>query len=185
MAELCPPALPGDLVVSEIRPEQGGTFKQWIELYNASGLTLDLEGAIIDVLSIDGGTRLRLIVRRSLELADGEYVALGEAEDADADRPAYLGYGFGADFEQEGTPKDLPTSGAITVTACGEQIDRVQYEGLPDEGTFTLGTMPPTAEANDDDASWCVDTTPPEDTTEIGLPGTPGAANTPCVVPVF
>lgn len=178
MAELCPPALAGELVVSEIRPEQGGTFKQWIELYNASGLTLDLEGTIIDVLSIDGGTHLRLLVRRPLELAAGEYVALGE--DTDATRAEYLGYGFGGDFEQNGTAKDLPTSGAITVTACGDEIDRVVFEGLPDEGTYTLGTVPPDADANDDDASWCVDTTPSEDTTELGLPGTPGAANTPC-----
>ncbi len=178
-AELCPALLSGDLVVTEIRPEQGGTYAQWVELYNASGLDLDLEGLMVDVLAIDESVHLRLLVRRSLPLADGEYVALGEA--LDADRDAYLGYGFGADFEQEGTAKDLPTSGRIVVSACGDEIDRVQFEGLPDEGTYSLGALPPDATQNDVDGAWCVDTTPSSDTTQIGLPGTPGAANTPCV----
>ena len=51
---------------------------------------------MVDVLAIDESVHLRLLVRRSLPLADGAYVALGEA--VDDDRAAYLGYGFGADF---------------------------------------------------------------------------------------
>jgi len=179
LEEICPAAGQGDLVITEIRPEQGGTYPQFIELYNASGGTLDLEGTLVDVLSIDGGTHLKLLVRTPLAVGDGIYVALGEASE---DKP-YLAYRFGADFEVEGTAKDLPSSGRIIVYACGEVIDQVTYAALPDEGTYSLGADPPSADANDVDGAWCVDTTPSTDTTEIGLPGTPGAANHPCVTP--
>jgi len=177
--EVCPAVAAGDLVITELRPEQGGTYAQWLELYNASGGDVDLEGALIDVLSIDGGTHLRLLVRAPLTVPDGGYVALGDATE---DKP-YLGYRFGADFEQEGSAKDLPVAGRITVTACGELIDQLDFEALPDEGSYSLGAVPPTAEANDVDGAWCADTTPSTDTTEIGLPGTPGEANHPCVTP--
>lgn len=179
--ELCPAAVAGDLVVTELRADQGGTYPQFVELYNASGLTLDLEGTVVDVLSIDGGTHLRLLVRAPLPVADGGYVALSDAATLEG-RP-YLAYTFGADFEQNGTHKDLPSAGRITVSACGETIDQLDFEGVPSEGTYSLGADPPTADANDVDGAWCADTTPSSDTTEIGLPGTPGAANTPCVTP--
>lgn len=171
---ICPAAAPGDLVVTELRGEQSGgdTWGQWIELYNA-GADLDLEGAVIDLRAIDGSRTFRVLVRRSVPVAAGDYVVLGDFPDAT--RPAHVDYGFQGDFT--GT---FPSTGGVTVTACGDPADAYQFPALPATGTWSLGLSPPTADGNDDAGAWCADTAPSDDTTQLGLPGTPGAANRPC-----
>jgi hypothetical protein len=173
--EICPPAGTGDLVITELRGEQSGgdTWGQWIEVYNASGGDLDLEGTQLEVLSMDGSTDLHLLIRRSLPLAAGGYATLGVFDDTA--RPSHIDYGFGPDFS-----KQYPASGAITVSACGTESDRVVFTDLPMTGSWSLGEMPPTASGNDVDGAWCNDTTPGTDTTMLGLPGTPGEANHSC-----
>ncbi|MCA9679217.1 MAG: lamin tail domain-containing protein [Kofleriaceae bacterium] len=176
--EICPAAGPGDLVISEVRgPQAGGdTWGQWVELYNASGATLDLEGTVVDLVSVDGSHRYRILVRRGLEVGAGAYAVIGDFPDAT--RPTHVDYGAGYDLDGA-----FPATGGLTVTGCGgEVLDRLVFDGLPPTGTWSLGDDPPTADGNDDPTAWCADTTP-GDTTELGLPGTPGAANHPCPVP--
>jgi hypothetical protein len=177
--EICPAAGTGDLVITELRGEQtgGDTYGQWIEVYNATGAVLDLHGAIVDLRSIDGGTRLRLLVRRPLPVGPRGYVVLGDVRDG-ADRPAHIDYGFGGDF----TATVFPAAGAVSISACGAAADEVIYTA-PTAGTRSLGLSPPTASGNDDAAAWCTDATPGDDPTQLGLPGTPGEANRPCAVP--
>jgi hypothetical protein len=167
----CPEVGAGDLVVTEIGGPQTGsdTLKPWIELYNASGRSVDLLGLKVRFRRLTGDDSTDTIVRRSLVVGAGAYVVLGLA--ADEDRPAYHDYGIAADFHAS-----WPTQAAVEVQACGERIDLVQYSSLPKTGTYSLGTMPPTAEANDLPASWCTDTT----TTAGSFPGTPQKANTAC-----
>ena len=56
-------------------PQAGGdTWGQWVELYNASGATLDLEGTVVDLVSVDGSHRYRILVRRGLEVGADDYV---------------------------------------------------------------------------------------------------------------
>lgn len=168
---LCPDVAAGDLVITEIGGEQTGsdTLKPWIELYNASGRSVDLLGLKVRFRSLTGADSTDTIVRRSLEVAPGAYVVLGLA--ADEERPAYTDYGISADFHAS-----WPTQAAVDVQSCGVRVDVAQYGSLPKTGTYSLGTMPPTAEANDLPANWCTDTT----TTAGSFPGTPQKANTAC-----
>jgi len=165
--EICPTAGSGDLVVTELRGEQSGgdTWGQWIELHNATGASMDLEGIAVELVSIDGGTDMHMLVRHALPVAAGDYVVLGAFAD-DVTRPAHVDYGFGSDFS-----KQFPSSGAVTVTACETQLDHVVFDNLPTMGTWSLDPATGT---------WCNDMSPNTDSTQLGLPGTPGAANHAC-----
>ena len=69
--------------------------------------------------------------------------------------------------------------GVLDVSACGVTIDRVVWNDLPADGTYSLGVMPPDAVGNDVMAAWCADTID-DDPVAPGLPGTPGVSNHPC-----
>lgn len=163
---ICPAVGEGDLRVSELRGEQSDDEEEpdsddrfeWLEIENLTGADVDLQGLVVDVLAIDGGTHLRMNIRTSVTVAPGARVVLGSFPTTEA--PDFVDYTFGIAWRE-----DLPVSGAVTLLACGAQIDRAVYDGLPSTGTFTR-----TPE------SWCADPAPGDD----GLPGTPGAENTPC-----
>jgi hypothetical protein len=157
----CPEAGAGDLVVTEIRGEQTGEEDgdQWFEVQNQTGIELDLYGTVIDLLSIDGNTRQRMLIRRSVPVAPGGYAVLGVLPDSQL--LAHMDYGFGADYETEADGTVFPTAGAVTVTGCGVELDRAVFDDLPATGTLSL----------DDAGTWCANPTPS---------GTPGEANPPC-----
>jgi len=159
----CPSLGAGDLVVTEIRGDQDDTLGPWVELYNASGDSVDLLGTQVRFRKLDGSSESDVLVRRSLEVAPGAYTVLGLFPD-DNTRPAFVDYGFAADFHNTWL-----TSAAIDVNACSQLVDRAIYNSLPAVGTFSLGTQPPDATSNDFPASWCTDAT-----------GTPQQANIPC-----
>ncbi len=172
--ELCPPVGAGDLVVTELRgPQAPDSWGQWIELHNATGSDVELEGLVVDLISIGGDVRNRILVRRALTIEAGAYVVLGDF--ADATTPEHFDYdiGDGSDFTA------FPPTGGITVRACDAVIDELIFDTLPTSGTWSLGDAP-SATGNDDPAAWCNDITPSTETTKTGLPGTPGAANHPC-----
>jgi hypothetical protein len=175
---ICPSLDPGSVVVTELRGEQSGadTYGQWIELYNATAAAIDLEGAVVEVVRLDGGAEGRILVRDSLPVAAGAYAVLGRF--APGEEPDWVDYGYALDFASS-----LFDSGAIDVIACDVQVDRVVYHDLPTTGTLALdGAIdPPTATANDDEASWCPDQVDDHpDPTELGIRGTPGQGNRPC-----
>lgn len=171
MDDACPAIGEGDLVVTEIGGPQTGfdTLQPWIELYNASGASQDLYGVKIRFRRPDGSNETDTIVRRSLTVAAGDYVTLGLDDDLALE--PYIDYGIAADFHAS-----WPSAAAVDVEVCNLRIDRVQYSSLPKTGTYSLGTTPPTAAANDLPAMWCTDTT----TTAGSFPGTPQKANTAC-----
>lgn len=168
---LCPDITEGDLVVTEIAGPQTGNdvFNPYVELYNASGATIDLYGVRVRFRRMDGSGETPIIVRRNLPAAPGSYTALGLDDDADLD--GYLDYGFASDFQT-----GWLSSAAIDVEACGTRIDRATYSSLPNMGSYSLGAMPPTEEANDLPASWCTDAT----VSVAGVPGSPQQANVAC-----
>jgi hypothetical protein len=169
VAAVCPDLAPGDLAVTEIRASgTGDTLGSWVELYNASGQALDLKGVELRFRKPDGSSETDVTVRRSLPVGAGAYVVLGLFSDDDAVRPAYVDYGFVADFHVS-----WPSGSALDIDACGTKIDRVQYDSLPSSGTYSLGSTPPTADANDFATNWCTDATPA---------GTPQHANITCPV---
>jgi hypothetical protein len=145
------------------------TLQPWIELYNASGHSLDLYGVKVRFRRPDGSGETDTIVRRSLTVAAGSYTVLGLAPDDM--RASYHDYGIAADFHAS-----WPSSAAVDVEVCGERIDRAQYSSLPKTGTYSLGASPPTADANDLPSAWCTDTT----MNAGSFPGTPQKANTAC-----
>ncbi len=167
----CPALGEGDLVVTEIGGPQTGrdTLQPWIELYNASGSSVDLLGVKVRFRRISGAGENDTIVRRSLVVPAGAYVVLGL--DDDTARESYLDYGFSGDFHVS-----WPSSAAVDVEVCNTLIDRAQYGSLPRTGTYSLGTKPPTAAANEVAANWCTDTT----ANPGSFPGTPQKANTAC-----
>lgn len=167
----CPPLGEGGLVVTEIGGPQTGfdTLKPWIELYNASGASVDLMGVKIRFRRPSGSSETDTIVRRSLTVAAGDYVVLGL--DDDLQLASYIDYGIAGDFHAS-----WPSAAAVDVEVCDLRIDRVEYSSLPRTGTYSLGTRPPTAAANDLPAMWCTDTT----VNTASFPGTPQKANKAC-----
>lgn len=163
---ICPAVSEGALVVTEIRGPQDDQNGPWIELFNASGSSIDLEGTKIRFRKKDGSSEVPVLVRRSVTVAADDYVVLGLFSDLDINTPAHIDYGFADDFNATWL-----SAAAVDVESCGTLIDRATYDALPDVGTFELGTMPPDADANNLSTAWCFD---PQSA------GTPGEANTPC-----
>lgn len=163
----CPDVAVGDLVVTEFRGPQtpDDALGTWVELYNASSGSIDLEGVKIRFRKKDGSSEVPVIVRRSLPVAAGAYVVLGLVPD-DASRPSNIDYGFASDFHV-----GFLAAAAVDVEACGERIDRATYDVLPKTGTYSLGVTPPTADDNDVPANWCTNAT---------SEGTPKQANPTC-----
>ena len=176
--EICPGVGVGDLVITEVRGNQSGTYGEWIELFNAGG-------AAVDVRTISRSGSLPSSLRsptwrprRSTTVAAGDYAVLGAFPDAQ--RPAHVDYGWHPDgLNSDGSISHLPDGGAADVTACGVTIDRVVWNDLPADGTYSLGLAPPDAAGNDVMAAWCADTID-DDPVAPGLPGTPGVSNPPC-----
>jgi hypothetical protein len=159
----CPDIGEGDLVVTEIQgPQTDATQPVWIELYNTTSGSIDLEGTRIRFRRKDGSTEVPVIVRRSVTVPGGGYIVLGLVDDEM--RPDYISYGFLGDFHVT-----FLAAAAIDVEACGTLIDRATYDALPKTGSHSLGTSPPNKDENDVPASWCDTTT-----------ATPGQANPTC-----
>lgn len=169
---LCPDVAVGDLIVTEVRGPQNPEDPvngEWIEIYNASARSIDMEGIRVRFRRKDGSSEIPIIVRESTTVAAGGYVVLGLFLN-DATRPAHVDYGFASDFTQEWLG-----SAAVDVESCGTRIDRATYDALPKMGTFSFGPTPNT-DMNDDLRLWCTNAT------MIGAayPGTPKQANPPC-----
>lgn len=166
---VCPDIGEGDLVVTEIGGEQTGmdTLKPWIEVYNASGASIDLLGVKVRFRRVNASSENAIVVRREVPVAANAYFVLGL--DLDDDRAAYIDYGFAADYHESWL-----STAAVEVEACGTRIDLARYDMLPSTGTWSLG-VPPDATQNDYD-TWCTDTT-----INVGsFPGTPQRANNAC-----
>lgn len=171
----CPELAAGDLVVTEIRGSQAGSYRQWIEIYNASDVDVPVTGLRITLTQFDGVGSQTFVVRdEALELAAGAYLVLGSGDPAALD---YIDYDYSADL-----PGDLYAGATLELTSCRTVVDTLIYN-LPDEGTLALdGAAEPDATANDDSKTgWCVDDRASEGPqTQIGIRGTPGGANPPC-----
>ena len=163
----------GDLAISELRGKQSGedTLGQWIELRNASGLTVALDGLVLRLMRLNGASAESIMIRlRGLAVAPEGHVVLGRFA-ADG-LPAHVNYGFGAESDLE-----LYSDGVLELHACSALVDRIVYRDLPGAGSLAFdGAIPLTAESNDDQRRWCVDPGEPVD----GFPGTPGEDNRPC-----
>jgi len=160
---VCPAIDEGALVVTEVRGPQDDAEGPWVEMFNASGTTIDLAGVKVRFRRKDGSSEIPVLVRRSLTVGPAEYAVLGLFFDDAV--PAHVDYGFLDDFDGSWL-----AAAAIDVETCGKRVDLATYDELPDVGTYSLG-VEPDADANNLPASWCTDAT---------VAGTPGAANNAC-----
>jgi hypothetical protein len=183
VAQKCPQGGVGDLVVSELRGPQEGSYRQWIEVYNASDAAIAVADLRFSFTRLDGTDTVEFVVRdEGLEVAPGDYLVFGGGS---VEYNDYIDYDYTADFPRAidpGQPRDLYGGALLDVLACDVLIDRVVY-GLPEAGTLALdGASPPDASKNDkSEVGWCVDDRAGEDpSVGIGLPGSPGEANPPC-----
>lgn len=200
------PALPcsselqaGDVVFSEIRGPQTGADSrgEWLEVFNTTAEAIDLLGVRIEFRNIRGTQQIDILVRESLVVEPGGYAVLGSL----ADPPPEVDYSFNLDFvvnvdieDSDGTlviptnegldPRSLFANASIELRSCEETIDEIAYAALPSLGTYSLdGALTPSAENNEGTEGWCNDQAeaPPDGPqVDVGLYGSPGAANPPC-----
>ncbi|MFW2389916.1 MAG: lamin tail domain-containing protein [Polyangiales bacterium] len=166
----------GDLVITEVHANPDGSdgANEYIELFNSSGVTLTLDGLTLSSSRSDGGgAKTHRLFDASI--AAGDYLVLGNA--SPESMPAHVDYSYG---EALG---GLRNSNARLSIYCGERlIDNVEYERTSDGRSNELdGRFAPDPSLNDDASHWCPT---PEGVGEItpGSFGTPGAANSRCVV---
>ncbi len=166
----CHVLAPGDLVVTEIRGGQGGSYREWIELHNASDAEIPVAGMRLTLTQRDGSGSLTLLLRDpSRELVPGEYFVVGGGDPADID---YIDFDYTPQHhvaDKPDTPSGLYGAAVLDLAVCQVEVDRVQYQ-LPEAGTLVR-----------DGDGWCIDSDPgtgPQ--TGIGVKGTPGEANPPC-----
>lgn len=184
LSSVCPDLAPGDLVVTEIRGKQTGSYRQWIEIHNASDAAVPVGGLRVILTQLDGvGTQTFLVRDEGLELPAGGYLVLGGGDPAALD---YIDYDYTPDLHSASDPNqpgDLYTGATLELRACETLVDKLIYRGLPSTGTIALdGAAPPDAAANDDTSvGWCVDDRVSDGPqTQIGIRGTPGEPNPPC-----
>lgn len=151
----CPEVGPGGLVITEVRGDQDGADDsqgEWIELFNASGSTIDLVGLRIVMKTLNGSSVEDFTVRRSVPVAAGAYVTLGNFPDGQ--EPSHVDYGYSDEFDGS-----INSTGAIEAIACGVEIDQVVYQSLPGNGTLSFdgAVQPPDAGENDKETSFCID----------------------------
>ena len=171
---LCPKISAGGLIVTEVHGPQSPDDPMngnWIELYNASGSSIDLIGVKVRFRRKDGSTEIPILVRDHVNAAAGSYTVLGLFLNDDT-RPMHVDYGFAQDFTEMWL-----SAAAIDVETCGQLVDRATYDALPKMGSFSLtGAMMPDSNTNDDLRNWCTNSA------MVGgvYPGSPKQANPPC-----
>lgn len=160
LPEICPNVEVGELVISELR---GTDPVYYLEVYNASGKTVDLQGLVIHIRS----TGSDILVRESIELEAGGYAVV--APGTPGDTPLWIDYGFGTDATASFLPESTTT---IELDACGEIIDEMSYDAyqLPVDATLACASNGlPSADDNDDSqlGCWCLSS----------VSGSPGGPN--------
>ena len=170
----CASIEPGDLVVTEVlaNPEGADGDREYIELFNASGALVDLDGVVLSTARADGQ------LSKSHRFVDvwveaGEYFVVGNAADEAA--PAFLDYSYGNALGS------LRNSDAQVSLSCGAKlIDRLVYDRTSDGRALELdGALTPNHETNDEPARWCAARTEGPALAD-GSFGTPGQPNDPC-----
>jgi hypothetical protein len=169
--------LPGDLVITEILPDAVGddSGREWFEIYNASGLELDLQGVLLVRSRADGTDAKLHPVQRSWVILPGEHGVAGGILDDEQARALvpYVDYGYAGDLG------DMTKGEGRLVVACGDTIiDEALYvEATSGASRGFTGDRTPDATGNDDLTLWCDATT----LLDAETFGTPGESNDICV----
>ncbi|MEL6346835.1 MAG: lamin tail domain-containing protein, partial [Myxococcota bacterium] len=165
---------PGDLILTEVMPEpaQVSFYRgQWIEIYNNTGGTVDLDGLIID----DGADTVT--ISGAVTVAPGDYAVI-----ARRDNPAQNG-GIPT-VDVRASALRLYRNQTLTLRDADTVFDQVTFTDadFPDSvgSSLSLSTDLRDAAANDSSESWC----PASSTYGDGDFGTPGSDNDDCPMPL-
>ena len=173
-ASACDDLAPGDLVITEVHANPDGTDGdgEYIELFNASGAPLPLDGLTL-ITSRSSGTGAKAHRFFGASMPAGDYLVVGNA--APDSMPPHVDYSYGS------TLGSLRNSDAEVSVRCGEMlIDQMSYDRTADGRALELdGRLAPDHELNDVANHWCES---PEGVDEVspGNFGTPGTLNSPC-----
>jgi hypothetical protein len=167
-------AAPGDVLVTEIHADPSAvsdTFGEWFEVYNTTGLTIDLNGW--NVYSDDGGL---FVISGSVPVPPYGYALLGVNGD-----PALNG-GVAVDYVYDRATFSMGDSGdSIYLRAGGVEVSSVVWNASW-PGAVYVGSaqqLDPSHYTEADvtrSVNWCVATT----AFGAGDDGTPGSANLEC-----
>lgn len=168
--------VPGDLVITEVFADfkavpggmGGDAGKEWLEIYNARGQPIDLEGLTITSSRPDGSAS-NTHAMAAATIAPGQFFTLGNA--AHGATPPYIDYGYGGDLG------DLFNSGGgkLTLLCDDVEIDSAIYDDVREGHARELSAaQPPDYTRNDSPDTWCQAT---DSEFETGNFGTPGAAS--------
>ncbi len=170
----CDEMEPGDIVVTEIHANPDGRDgdREYIELFNASGAELALDGLVL-ATSKDDGSSLKSHRFGAVSVDAGDYLVVGNA--ALEPLPAHLDYSYGKSLGS------LRNSDARISISCGRLVvDEARYSRTSDGYALQLdGRLQPDHVVNDDPAHWCTATVEAESISP-GNFGTPGSANDAC-----
>ena len=163
----------GELVVTEIMQNPAAVSDgdgEWIEIYNASGVDVDLDGLEVSDLGSDS-----FVVDTSIVVAAGEYAVLAKNADAATNGGLPVDFEYGSGMTLGNSDDEVVLSNSTTV------LDTVAYDGgpaFPDPSGASMNLDPGATDelANDDGANWCEASNSYGD----GDLGTPGAANDGC-----
>lgn len=171
----------GELVISEFMADPAGSDAEgieWLEVYNASGKPISLDGVGIVYAKADGSDPKGHLIMAGPELAPGAYFVFGSV--TDAARPDHVDYGLGGDLGSMSN-----SEGRLSVLCGDVVVDQVIYDATSfADGVSAIldGKSAPDAATNDDLRTWCASPTDgaPYFTTEFG---SPRAANPECPLP--
>jgi hypothetical protein len=163
----------GDLVVSEVfadyQAASGGTGadegKEWIEIYNATGRPIELDGLTVVHGRLDG-TIQHSHVLEDVTLAPGQFFTMGNtAQDL---LPPYIDYGYRDDLG------DLFNSepGQIQLRCGDAEIDTAIYQNVrPGRSRQLSAALPPDFTVNDTPEAWCESSSTQFEPENYGTPG--------------
>lgn len=163
--------LPGDLVITEVMPNPEGADegREWLEIYNATSTTIDLQGVTL-VYSRADGTGRKTHVIESASIGAGEYMVFGGI--IEVAMPAYMDYAYGDDLGSL-----TNTGGRLGIECNSTLVDDIVYiDGGSGVSLSYDGRLAPDAIGNDTITDWCDS----ESEFEVDGLGTPGAANDYC-----
>ena len=174
--------LPGDLVVTEImyNPSVGDTCDdgdcEWIEVYNASEVEVDLRKLVIEMQDSSGSTVDATSVDTETLVAPGGYAVIAASDGSSWTYGFTPAVAWSGEFTLSNT-----RAHTIVVSNRDEVLDETALYSVEAGAGVSWQLLPEALDSfsNDDASLWCASG---EDADGDGDFGTPGAANGDCLV---
>jgi len=163
----------GDLVLTEVMANPSidcvDDTCEWLELYNPSAGTVDLNGLVLE----DGSGRQDAL-RVSVVVQARSYVVLGGRDAETWSQPAFTPDAYWGDHFQ------LTNGGSsveLLVPSTGVSVDAISYPAAAAAGGYSwqLTSTVTDATGNDDSDNWCIGTSRIGASNDSGTPGQPNA----------